>query len=624
MGKIKEHLDSYMHVYDNGTTARLYATPWDRNTVADGYWQTVNTIQPLINRDVYLADAIEELSAKANKYEPGSGITFEDLGNGTTKINASMAFALRGSNGIAIADNEIYLCGGDINGSFKLQNVSANKMSSYSAGFDTVSAENFTANNFTASTGEFTNLTAMNMTSMNANITNMSANLVSVTSLSAQNMSAYDISARNVSGLYISAYNLSANTLSSYSIKAANSVNTKTLSVTGGHNALNVSGDFYVYAGGTSKESLSAKLADLSTKITNIGKCYSQFGPNYENTDLDYYTHNMYGTNQSELIGQYYFKNYGYSLLEGCSMNYNLTSAVKKGVTDFTIRCGPTYSYAKLYNETVKDNWFKVGKCISFDVEAFKPYITYNVKCVPLTYCNLFESFTGVSFYSNKIIKNFYIYNIQRTPLSDIIEDVTTTDGTPEGTQNEVYRQMCTFNNQRFDESNNLITTGFKEDIIVANNAYRNLIDCPSTGTVPSKELNCCVRINDERGVGSRLTIPLIGDSLFHEVNYCVNHKPEAANQFNVDWVELDGTTHYASAVDPADMPKMQSQLMQGVMGMTAKFPSNPDDVYKVENLREYYGNGQLTFNITTALDTQTDQITVFLYCLNDYTTSGT
>lgn len=68
------HLDSYMHVYDNGTTARLYVTPWDRNTVADGYWQTVNTIQPLINRDIYLADCIDKLAEKYTRYMPGYGI----------------------------------------------------------------------------------------------------------------------------------------------------------------------------------------------------------------------------------------------------------------------------------------------------------------------------------------------------------------------------------------------------------------------------------------------------------------------------------------------------------------------------------------------------------------------
>lgn len=68
------HLDSYMHVYDNGTTARLYVSPWDRNTVADGYWQTVNTIQPLINRDVYLADCIDKLAEKYTVYTEGEGI----------------------------------------------------------------------------------------------------------------------------------------------------------------------------------------------------------------------------------------------------------------------------------------------------------------------------------------------------------------------------------------------------------------------------------------------------------------------------------------------------------------------------------------------------------------------
>ena len=71
------HLDSYMHVYDNGTTARLYVTPWDRNTVADGYWQTVNTIQPLINRDIYLADCIDKLAEKYTRYMPGYGISME-------------------------------------------------------------------------------------------------------------------------------------------------------------------------------------------------------------------------------------------------------------------------------------------------------------------------------------------------------------------------------------------------------------------------------------------------------------------------------------------------------------------------------------------------------------------
>lgn len=74
------HLDSMIHVYDNGSTARLYVTPWDRNTVADGYWQTVNTIQPLINRDIYLADALDKLASKYTKYNAGWGINISDNG----------------------------------------------------------------------------------------------------------------------------------------------------------------------------------------------------------------------------------------------------------------------------------------------------------------------------------------------------------------------------------------------------------------------------------------------------------------------------------------------------------------------------------------------------------------
>lgn len=73
------HLDSMIHVYNggplDGTTARLYVTPWDRNTVADGYWQTVNTIQPLINRDIYLADAIDKLAEKYTTYKEGFAIS---------------------------------------------------------------------------------------------------------------------------------------------------------------------------------------------------------------------------------------------------------------------------------------------------------------------------------------------------------------------------------------------------------------------------------------------------------------------------------------------------------------------------------------------------------------------
>ena len=211
MGKIKEHLDSYMHVYDNGTTARLYATPWDRNTVADGYWQTVNTIQPLINRDVYLADAIEELSAKSNRYEAGSGISFSALPDGTTQINASFAFGLIGSNGIAVTENTISLSGGTIDASFRLQNLSAKNLSAGETNLQTVISVNHSAQNLTATNSNITNITATTITSTNISTTNLTATNASAKNFSGTNISANKFSANSAQFNDISAKNFSAN-----------------------------------------------------------------------------------------------------------------------------------------------------------------------------------------------------------------------------------------------------------------------------------------------------------------------------------------------------------------------------------------------------------------------------
>jgi len=71
---VSSHLDESMHVFGNGTTARLMVTPWTRDTVADGYWQNTNTIRPLSARDVYLAECIDKLSASQVAYNAGPGI----------------------------------------------------------------------------------------------------------------------------------------------------------------------------------------------------------------------------------------------------------------------------------------------------------------------------------------------------------------------------------------------------------------------------------------------------------------------------------------------------------------------------------------------------------------------
>jgi len=227
MGKIKEHLDSYMHVYDNGTTARLYATPWDRNTVADGYWQTVNTIQPLINRDVYLADCIEELSSRAARYEAGSGISFSDLPDGTTQINASFAFGLIGSNGIAVNENKISLSGGTIDASFILQNLSAKNLSAGETNLQTVTSVNHSAQNLTATNSNITNITATTITSTNISTNNLTVENASAKNFSGTNISANKFSANSAQFNDISAKNFSANKFDAVSGVFANLTATK-------------------------------------------------------------------------------------------------------------------------------------------------------------------------------------------------------------------------------------------------------------------------------------------------------------------------------------------------------------------------------------------------------------
>lgn len=71
---VSAHLDENYHVFNNGTTGKLCVTSWNRSTVADGYWQNVNTIKPLINRDIYLAECLDEIASKYTVYTPGEGI----------------------------------------------------------------------------------------------------------------------------------------------------------------------------------------------------------------------------------------------------------------------------------------------------------------------------------------------------------------------------------------------------------------------------------------------------------------------------------------------------------------------------------------------------------------------
>ena len=90
---VSAHLDENYHVFNNGTTGKLSVTPWNRSTVADGYWQNVNTIKPLINRDIYLAECLDEIASKYTVYTPGEGIVItqnqDNQNNYTISVDTS-------------------------------------------------------------------------------------------------------------------------------------------------------------------------------------------------------------------------------------------------------------------------------------------------------------------------------------------------------------------------------------------------------------------------------------------------------------------------------------------------------------------------------------------------------
>jgi uncharacterized protein YjbI with pentapeptide repeats len=128
-----------------------------------------------------------------------------------------MAFSLRGSNGIAIDGNNIYLSGGTIEASFKFQNLSANNLSATNAQIDNLSTTNETATLFVSTDAKITNMTATNLTSDSAFVNNLSAGNISSRNFSGINISANKFSANSAQFNDISAKNFSANQFSATS-----------------------------------------------------------------------------------------------------------------------------------------------------------------------------------------------------------------------------------------------------------------------------------------------------------------------------------------------------------------------------------------------------------------------
>lgn len=84
--------DTVMHLYenahsgfygpDNSATVDLLPKTWTRYTVTDGDWMQKETIEPLVNRDIYLANKIDELDNYfGNLYSAGRHISIDKTTN---------------------------------------------------------------------------------------------------------------------------------------------------------------------------------------------------------------------------------------------------------------------------------------------------------------------------------------------------------------------------------------------------------------------------------------------------------------------------------------------------------------------------------------------------------------
>lgn len=89
--------DTVMHLYENAhsgfygdessATVDLLPKTWTRYTVTDGDWMQKETIEPLVNRDIYLANKIDELDEYfGNLYSAGKHISIDRKTN-TISVN---------------------------------------------------------------------------------------------------------------------------------------------------------------------------------------------------------------------------------------------------------------------------------------------------------------------------------------------------------------------------------------------------------------------------------------------------------------------------------------------------------------------------------------------------------
>lgn len=89
------------------TTVNLVPKTWTRYTVTDGDWMTPKTVEPLVLRDIYLANKIDELDEyKKNLYKAGKHIII-DYDTNTISVNP-FEYKYEFTNGILNNDYDVY------------------------------------------------------------------------------------------------------------------------------------------------------------------------------------------------------------------------------------------------------------------------------------------------------------------------------------------------------------------------------------------------------------------------------------------------------------------------------------------------------------------------------------
>ena len=117
MSEETHKLNTLIHLYETAhsgfygdnpsETVNLVPKTWTRYTVTDGNWMSPKTVEPLVLRDIYLANKIDEaISSKNSHYKAGKHIII-DYDTNTISVNP-FDFKYEYTNGILNTNYEVY------------------------------------------------------------------------------------------------------------------------------------------------------------------------------------------------------------------------------------------------------------------------------------------------------------------------------------------------------------------------------------------------------------------------------------------------------------------------------------------------------------------------------------